>query len=126
MKSIQTKSGNWPMDITVTRNGDLVYTDSIDRTVNLVNDKDDIEPVITLQGWKPHSVSGSFIGGLLIVMDSDDNNHAKVIHFCGSIEIQSIQFDADGFPLYSSGSIKKISENRNLDVCVSDCVAGQL
>eukprot|EP00105_Crassostrea_gigas_P001317 XP_011413427.1 PREDICTED: uncharacterized protein LOC105318178 [Crassostrea gigas] len=124
VKSIKTKSGNWPMDITVTRNGYLVYSDSIDRTVNLVNDTDDIEPVIALQGWKPQSVSGSSIGGLLIVMDSYDYNHAKVIHFCGYRVIQTIQFDADGFPLYSSGSIKYISENSNLDVCVSDCVAG--
>lgn len=57
-------------------------------------------------------------------MDSDDYNHAKVMHFCGSIVIQTVQFDADGFPLYSSGSIKYISKNRNLDICVSDCVAG--
>ena len=124
MKSIKTKSGNRPMDITVTWNGDLVYTDCLDRTVNLVNDTDDIEPVTKLQGWIPHSVSGSSIGGLLIVLDSDDDNHAKVIHFCGYRVIQTIQFDADGFPLYSSGSIKYISENRNLDICVSDCVAG--
>uniref|UniRef100_K1QEH0 Tripartite motif-containing protein 2 n=1 Tax=Magallana gigas TaxID=29159 RepID=K1QEH0_MAGGI len=109
-----------PYGVCVGNRGNLF----VDRTVNLVNDTDDIEPVIALQGWKPQSVSGSSIGGLLIVMDSYDYNHAKVIHFCGYRVIQTIQFDADGFPLYSSGSIKYISENSNLDVCVSDCVAG--
>lgn len=39
VKTIPTKSGNCPIHITVTQNGDLVYTDSLDRTVNLVNDK---------------------------------------------------------------------------------------
>lgn len=124
MKSIPTKCGNWQMDIMMTWNGDLVYADSTDRTVNLVNDTDNIEPVFTLPGWKPQSVSGSSIGGLLIVLDSDDDNHAKVIHFCGYRVIQTIQYDADDFPLYFAGSIKYISENRNLDICVSDCVAG--
>lgn len=108
----------------MTRNGYLVYSDFLDRTLNLVNNTDDIRPVIRLQGWIPHSVSGSSIGGLLIILERKDYSHAKVIHFCGSKVIQTIQFDSDSFPLYSSGSIKYISENRNLDVCVSDCVAG--
>lgn len=126
VKSIKTKSGNCPMDITMTQNGDLVYTDSIDRSVNLVNDTDDIKPVTKLPGWIPHSISGSSKGGLLIVLESEDYNHAKVIHFRGSEVRQTIQFDSDGFPLYRSRSIKYISENRNLDVCVSDCVAGAI
>eukprot|EP00105_Crassostrea_gigas_P039943 XP_019924091.1 PREDICTED: uncharacterized protein LOC109619116 [Crassostrea gigas] len=52
LKSIQTKSGNCAEDIAVTGNGDLVYTDKTNRTVNIVKNKE-IETVVTLQGWKP-------------------------------------------------------------------------
>lgn len=38
VKSIQTKSGNDQWDIAVIRSGDLVYTDYMVRTVNIVKD----------------------------------------------------------------------------------------
>ncbi|XP_048748911.2 E3 ubiquitin-protein ligase TRIM36-like [Ostrea edulis] len=116
--SIKTKSGNQPRDITVTRDGDLVYTDR--NTINLVKNKN-IRTVITLQGWVPLHICSAASDDLLVTMHSDDYKQYKVVRYSGSTEKQTIQFDYQGRPLFSSdNNYKYISENRNLDICVAD------
>ena len=53
-------------------------------------------------------------------MDSDYGKQTKVVRYSGPIVKQTIQWDDQGKPLYSSGFIKYPSENRNLDICVAD------
>ena len=120
LSSVQTKSGKQPRDITVTREGDLVYTDTTDRSINLVKNKK-IRTLITFRGWRPLFIYSTTSGDLLVTMLSDDRKQSKVVRYSGSTEKQSIQYDDQRCPLYSSGLYTKyISENQNLDICVTD------
>nr|XP_022340233.1 tripartite motif-containing protein 2-like [Crassostrea virginica] len=121
LKSVQTKSGNVPVDTAVTRSGGLLYADYNDRSINLVTQ---IQTLIMLPGWKPRGVCITSSGDLLVSMDSGDNKQSKVVRYSGSTEKQSIQRDDQGKTLFTSGGYKYLSENRNLDICVADCDAG--
>lgn len=122
VRAIQTKSKNMPWDIAVTREGHLVYTDMNERTINIVNDSG-IHEENKLPGWNPYGIHSASSGNLLVVMDSDDHKHTKVVRFSANEE-KNIQFNNIGQPLFSSArSIKYITENRNRDICVADCGA---
>lgn len=99
VKSIKTKSGNRPEDIEVTRNGDLVYTDENDRTVNAVNNSQ-IETLIKSNEWTPSNVCNTFTGDFLILLYNDDSKQTKVVRYSGSSEKQNIQFNDNGHALY--------------------------
>ncbi|XP_078340466.1 uncharacterized protein LOC144627378 [Crassostrea virginica] len=120
LRSVQTKSGNRPWDIAVTRSGGLVYADDMDRSINLVSGTQ-IQTLITLRGWIPHCLCSTSSGDLLVNMTSDNYKQTKVVRYSGSTKKQTIQWDKQGNPLYSSGPfIKYFSENRNSDICVAD------
>lgn len=121
LKSIQTKSGNPPQDIAVTKSGNLVYNDEYG-TVNVVKNTK-IKTLINLPGWIPLNLCISCFGDILIILVSDDNKQTKVARYSGSEEKQIIQYNEEKEPLYSSGENKYITENRNLDICVADCKA---
>ncbi|XP_062592893.1 uncharacterized protein LOC134254378 [Saccostrea cucullata] len=118
LKSIKTKSGGTPPSLSVTKRGNLVCTDYKKRTVNIVKN-DEIEEVIRLQNWEPKGVCSTSSGDLLVIMHSHDDEQTKVVRYSGPTEKQTIQFDDKGEPIFSC-YLCYITENRNLDICVSD------
>ena len=122
LQTVHAFSNNEPADIALTQEGNLLYTDFRDRSINVVLGTN-IQTFITLLGWGPHGMCSTSAGGLLVIMDSDNFEETKVVRYDGSTEQQCIQFDNQGQPLFSYGGNKFISENRNLDVCVADYFA---
>ena len=107
----------------MTRSGDLVYADYNDRSINLLSGTQ-IQSLIRLRGWTPLNLCSTSSGDLLVTMISDDRKQAKVVCYSGSTEKQSIQWDSQGKPLYTSGFVYiYLSENRNSDICVADRAA---
>ncbi|XP_022303265.2 uncharacterized protein LOC111110896 [Crassostrea virginica] len=126
LTSIQTESGLWPDDTAVTRSGDLVYSDRWDSSIYLVSGTQ-IKTLITQWDWRPLGLCSTSCEDLLVIMESDDGEESKVVRYSGSTEKQSIQWDNQGKPLYSSGyGYKYLSENRNLDICVVDGNASEV
>lgn len=76
--------------------------------------------LVTIEGWRPTGVCSTASNDILVVMVSEINKPTKVLRYSGSTEKQSIQYDDKGWTLYSYCSITYISENKNLDICVSD------
>ena len=135
---VESKSGNTPEDMAVTQSGELLYADPDDMSVNIVSDGQ-IEPLITLDDWAPVAVCCTASEDILVLMlksddyDSDDDEfvlwtHTKVVRYSGSTKKQTIQWDDEGHPLYFGSSYfpKYLCENRNLDICVSDCDIDEL
>lgn len=122
LESIKTKSGNAPEDIAVTKEGNLVYTDPKDKSLNIGNSE--IQTVIKLKKWIPLKVCSTSSGELLVLMLSNDDNQTKVVRYDGPKKKQSIQFNERKQPLFSSNPpfayTKYITENRNKDICVTD------
>lgn len=127
LSSIQTKSGNWPWDIAITRSGDLLYTDPKDRTVNKVR-SNQIQVVTRLESWwTPRSICGTHTGDILVLEVSYDEKQTQVVRYTDSSKKQTIRVNSNGKPLYSIGYYNKfICENKNLDICVSDYGAGAI
>nr|XP_034307652.1 tripartite motif-containing protein 2-like [Crassostrea gigas] len=124
INAIKTKSGVYPNDIAVTSDGCLLFSDLKLKTVNKVVNKQ-IKVIITLKGWIPGNLCVTSSCDLLVVMCDEAQTEYKVVRYAGLVETQTIQYEKEDKPLYSSANKwKSITENRNLDICVADRAAG--
>ncbi|XP_052677992.1 uncharacterized protein LOC128159004 [Crassostrea angulata] len=117
LQKIQTNGGSDGYH-TVTQDGDLIYTDKQNKVINRITPDNTITEFIKTGNWRPLSIHSSQINGdILVGMQTDEE--AKVTRYNkAGTEIQSIQRDNKGQPLYKYPHY--ITENINGDVCVSD------
>jgi hypothetical protein len=119
--TVTTTCQYWPNGITVTKQGELVYSDGPNRTVNIVR-QGKINKLITLpQGWKPDRLCYTKSGDILIGMCTFDFSQRKIVRYQGQSVTQEIDRDEDGKPIYKGGNYGlHVVENNNRDVCASD------
>ncbi|XP_062617682.1 uncharacterized protein LOC134279327 [Saccostrea cucullata] len=108
-----------PSDISVTIQGDLIYSDHENGTVNTVKDGKTEVLITTPMDWKPAGLSCSKSGDVLVNLYNGDQN--KIVRYQGKTIKQEIFKDENEVEIYGSGNfILFIAENNNGDICASD------
>ncbi|XP_062615195.1 uncharacterized protein LOC134276933 [Saccostrea cucullata] len=112
---------NFPNDITVTRQGELIYSDGYNRTVNIVRDGKTETLITTPRGWYPGGLCCTRSGDILVIMYTSDKSHRKIVRYQGQRVTQEIDKDKHGDPIYQGGEYGLyVVENNNGDIVASD------
>ncbi|XP_062581598.1 uncharacterized protein LOC134243356 [Saccostrea cucullata] len=122
LKEITTTTRTAPADLTVTREGHLVYIDGEDRNINIVK-SDRTECLIKEKDWIPGAICSTSTGDLLLLMRSEYRvekpTKRKITRFSGSTVKQEIQLNTKNKKILTS-HLAFIHENKNLDIILSD------
>ncbi|XP_061186960.1 uncharacterized protein LOC133195101 [Saccostrea echinata] len=78
--------------------------------------------LLELGDWYPRGICHTKTRDLLVSMRSKDWSQCKVVLYSGKTQIQVIQYDREGRPLFSTSSRSqlRLTENGNGDICVAD------
>lgn len=118
-ETIETNGRSMPFNISVTIQGDLVYSDSESRTVKIVKQRMCETLLTTPRGWIPNSICCMGSGDILVCMSR--YHETKVIRYRGKKIMQNYFKDEDEKPLFQDGDyVPYLKENCNGDICVSD------
>jgi streptogramin lyase len=103
---------------TVTQDGELIFTDSINKVIKRITHENKITKFLKTGSWEPISIHSSHINqDILVGMTA--GSEAKVTRYSKTgKELQNIQRDNKGQGLYRYPGY--ITENINGDICVSD------
>ncbi|XP_048740876.2 uncharacterized protein LOC125654829 [Ostrea edulis] len=117
-------SQDWPNDITVTKQEELVYSDYNNRTVNIIRHRRTETLITTPRGWHPDKLCCTKSGNILISMVTTDFSQHKIVRYQEHTVKQEIDRDEDGEPIYKGGKYALcVVENNNGDICASDANA---
>ncbi|XP_062586580.1 uncharacterized protein LOC134248170 [Saccostrea cucullata] len=115
---VTTKYEPYPTDISVSRQEELLYSDYLRRTVNIVR-PGRIETLITLpEGWHPRGLCCTRSGDILLNMCTPDQSNHKIVRFQGKTAIQDIYKDEYGLQIFRGLGV--VQENNNGYICSSD------
>ncbi|XP_062595065.1 E3 ubiquitin-protein ligase Midline-1-like [Saccostrea cucullata] len=119
--TVTSTCNRFPNDITVTRQGELIYSDIANRTVNIVRDGKTETLITTPRDWHPSGLFCTRSGDILVSMSTTDDSHVKIVRYQGQRVTQEIDKDEHGDPIYQGGEYAvNVVENNNGDIVASD------
>ncbi|XP_062604623.1 uncharacterized protein LOC134266391 [Saccostrea cucullata] len=121
-ETVTSTCPNHPSDISVSKEGHLLYTDAANQVINDVHQT--TAQITAPHGWKPGGLCCTKSGDLLVSMLSSNDEHYRIVRYEGQAIKQEIEMDDQGQPIYKAGkSLLFVTENNNGDICASDCNA---
>ncbi|XP_056000109.1 tripartite motif-containing protein 3-like [Ostrea edulis] len=119
--TVTSTCNKFPNDIAVNRQGELIYSDGPNRTVNIVRHGNIEKLITTPQGWKPGGLCCTRSGDILVSMFTIDISHFKIVRYQGQRVTQEIDKDEHGNPIYQAGVyLVFVTENNSGDIVASD------
>ncbi|XP_062608225.1 uncharacterized protein LOC134270059 [Saccostrea cucullata] len=124
LEVVDANSGDIPVGLTVTKDGELMYTDRKAKSINIV--RNGTTEVLCKPKWFPGTICSTDNGDFLVAMWNGltgKQKEIKVTRFCETGLKQDIQNDENGQPLFQiEGEFTglAVTENRNGDICVAD------
>ncbi|XP_062614370.1 uncharacterized protein LOC134276110 [Saccostrea cucullata] len=110
-----------PSNISISKNGELMYTDRISGSINIVRRGKSTTLFSVEKEWKPLGLCCTKSGELLVAMGTIDDKRYKVVRYRGRQVKQEIEKDDHGHFLFGVGDrMFYVTENFNGDICVSD------
>nr|XP_022297212.1 uncharacterized protein LOC111106714 [Crassostrea virginica]XP_022297213.1 uncharacterized protein LOC111106714 [Crassostrea virginica] len=110
---------NIPSDISLTEKRELIYSDQINRTVNIIR-QGKIEVLITVpKGWQPLGICYTRSRGMLVSLQMSERN--KIVYYRGEEITMEIDKDEHGNHIFRNGhDMLHVTKNINGDICVTD------
>lgn len=119
--TIETTCLDFPGDIALNRQGELMYTDVAHRTVNIVRYGKSKTLIVTPKFWHPQSLCCTISGDILLSMFASTIRPFIIVRYEGQRLTQIIKRDEHNCPIFQTGKHALIvTENTNGDIVTSD------
>ncbi|XP_061165670.1 uncharacterized protein LOC133174582 [Saccostrea echinata] len=123
LKKILTHHNVWGLSINFQEKMVFSFSPYSSKNVDIyLFDKGKIKILLSIPHWYPVGLCYTDNEHLLVSMRSKDKTQSIVARYSETTEIQRIQYDNQGQPLFSTGVLNglQLTQNGNGDICVAD------
>lgn len=108
-------------NIAVSKEGELMYSDYINKSINIVKGSQTHILIESEIGWHPQGIFCTREGHVIVTLRVAGDSHCKLARYEEGNLVQEIQYDKLGNSLFSRGyKCVYLAENSNGDICASD------